>query len=76
MTRSLILFVCIAFLVSCNSNEGETKEELIVYKPSEMALLMRQMYAYNKAIRTTVIEKDSIVALPDHFFENTSGQAN
>lgn len=38
-----------------------------MYEPSEMAILMRQMYEYNKVLRQQIISKDSLSTYPEEF---------
>ncbi|PID69737.1 MAG: hypothetical protein CR989_00050 [Flavobacteriales bacterium] len=38
-----------------------------MYEPSEMALLMRQMYEYNKLVKQQIIAGDSLADYPEDF---------
>lgn len=38
-----------------------------MYEPSEMAILMRQMYAYNQTLRQQIINNDTLSPLPKEF---------
>lgn len=38
-----------------------------MYEPSEMAILMRQMYEYNKTLRQQIINNDTLSPLPKEF---------
>ena len=38
-----------------------------MYKMSEMALLMEQMYAYNNQLRNRIIAKEALGEYPEHF---------
>lgn len=70
-----LLLVFSIFFLSCNSNKSEDKnatcekpkEELKMYEASEMALLMEQMYTYNKQLREKILKNDSLGKLPDYF---------
>ena len=64
------LFVLLALVTSCTKPVKETVNtvaELEMYEPSEMALLMRQIYEYNKMLRNTIKKTDTVVALPEDF---------
>ena len=56
-------------MASCDTNKKEAKieEAPIMYEASEMALLMRGMYEFNKAARAQIINKDSLSAFPEEF---------
>jgi len=62
----LIFFL---ILVSCDSNKNKVKveQEPLMYKSSEMALLMRKMYEVNKVVRIQIISKDSLLSFPEEF---------
>lgn len=68
MNKYLVIVCCIFLLFSCSQNK-KTKEKKapLMYEPSEMALLMRQMYAYNKVLRQQIINNDSLSMLPKEF---------
>jgi len=61
--------ICLLIFVSCNSNKKEVKveQEPLMYKPSEMALLMRKMYEVNKVVKAQIINKDSLLSFPEEF---------
>jgi len=65
------IFVFISLLVifqSCNlKKENKKRQEPLMYKPSEMAILMRGMYEFNKAVKTQIVNKDSILPFPEEF---------
>lgn len=56
-------------MVSCHTNNKEVKikETLVMYEASEMALLMRKMYEFNKVTKAHIINKDSLLAFPEEF---------
>ena len=77
MNKLLILLFAIA-AISCQNIEKkvDVKEEknschkekkFEMYKMSEMASLMEQMYAYNKQIRDRIIKGDTVWKFPDFF---------
>jgi cytochrome c553 len=72
--KYLVVVFSVLFL-SCNQNKSEEKkencekpkEEFQMYKASEMATLMEQMYVHNAQLREKIIKKDSLGNLPDYF---------
>ncbi|RPD99656.1 hypothetical protein EGM88_03690 [Aureibaculum marinum] len=67
----LFLLITLFFLTSCAKSEKAEKEnkaeEMQMYEPSEMALLMRQMYEFNKVTKARIINKDSLLSFPEEF---------
>ena len=68
--RSFVLVAILLLCFNCKENEEpksveeDTKEELIMYQPSEMANLMNGMYAYNLQIKQQIINGETPVAMP------------
>lgn len=76
--KSILAFVCILLLVSCGdkfqTNLTETNKETEsafnnLYQPSEMALLMEDMYNFYKENKDLVIDKKPLGDVPDYFDE-------
>ncbi|MDY7395791.1 hypothetical protein UMM65_11090 [Aureibaculum sp. 2210JD6-5] len=71
MRISVVLLIAMLLLISCakagKKEKVTKKEEMQMYEPSEMALLMRQMYEFNKLTKTKIINKDSLFAFPEEF---------
>ena len=69
MNHRYLFFVLVFCLISCNTGKKEEKavQEPVMYDPSEMALLMRSMYEYNKTVKTQIINRDSLLPFPDDF---------
>jgi len=70
MQRVFGVFIVCLLLQSCNSNKknvGVDSNALIMYEPSEMTILMRRIYEFNKVVKTQIISKDSLSAIPDEF---------
>ena len=73
MKYFLVIF-SVLFL-SCNQNKTaeenptceKPKEDLQMYKASEMAVLMEQMCVHNKQLREKIIKKDSLGEMPNYF---------
>jgi cytochrome c553 len=73
MKYFLVIF-SVLFL-SCNQNKSAEEnpvcekptEDLQMYKASEMAILMEQMYVHNKQLREKIIKKDSLGEMPNYF---------
>ena len=65
MYKSVLLLLTLFILVGCNKTAKNEKnnEEMQLYEPSEMALLMRQMYEFNKLTKSQIINKDSFSIL-------------
>lgn len=66
---TLGFLIYLLILVSCNSNKKEANvgQEPLMYKSSEMALLMRKMYEVNKVVKAQIINKDSLLSFPEEF---------
>lgn len=69
--QKLVPFLFTAlFLFSCAKADKKEKvevKEMQMYEPSEMALLMRQMYEFNKHTKVQIINKDSLLSFPEEF---------
>jgi len=78
--KTIYLFLSIFIvLFSCKKepNKPEVKEELIMYEASEMAVLMRGIYEFNKASKVSIEEKKELFEYPDEFFKmNTAKLTN
>lgn len=69
MNYRFLFIVLILGVVACNTSKKEVKivEEPVMYEASEMALLMRSMYEYNKTVKGQIIKGDSLLPFPDEF---------
>lgn len=65
----LLFLVIVLLLQSCGSSDKIEKVagKMLMHEPSEMALLMRQMYAYQKVVKTQIVSQDSLPAYPEEF---------
>ena len=45
----------------------QKQEELIVYQPSEMAILMNAFYEYNASLKSAIINNETLQAMPESF---------
>jgi hypothetical protein len=67
-----VLSIC-WLLLACNSDTKDKKvtkdKEPLLYKPSEMALLMRKMYEYNNVVKTQIIKRDTVLSFPKEFLK-------
>ena len=64
-----LLIICFV-LMSCNlttKKTGVEKTKPLMYEPSEMAILMRQMYEVNKIAKTQIIGNNTLVSFPENF---------
>lgn len=66
----IILFSCL-ILVSCKDKDQETNKELVydMYEPSEMALLMQEMYTINERIKQDILEGKTPEKFPEEFLK-------
>jgi len=69
MHRIAYFFTLLFLMLSCDTDKKEVKieEAPIMYEASEMTLLMRGMYEFNKAARLQIINKDSLLPFPEEF---------
>jgi hypothetical protein len=68
MRNLFVILSCL--LISCNTEkkqEKKTEKEFQMYEMTEMALLMEQMYNENKALRTKIINEDSLGDFPQKY---------
>ncbi|VAW25487.1 hypothetical protein MNBD_BACTEROID04-1441, partial [hydrothermal vent metagenome] len=68
---ALLLGICLSIL-SCNSTEKKslknTKESaLVMYKFSEMALLMEDMYLANEKLKEKILKQEDLGSFPEKF---------
>ncbi len=61
-------------LLSCTFSKNEKmqekeNEEFIMYNPSEMTLLMEEMYQKNEQIKQQIIAMDTLGVFPEKFLE-------
>lgn len=72
LKNSQVLYVLIVVLLffNCNNTDKPTKTRLIkkaehqMYQPSEMAVFMNAMYAYNLQLKQQIINGETPVAMP------------
>lgn len=66
----------ILFFFGCKDNKEEEKEELVyeMYQPSEMTLLMRQMYEHNEEIKASILEGEIPTDFPEVFLKIHSAE--
>ncbi|WP_397362161.1 hypothetical protein [Olleya sp. R77988] len=65
------------FLVSCNNENKEDVKEKIVYDmyvPSEMSILMQEMYDYNLQLKKDIVEGKTPTEFPNDFLNIHSAQ--
>ncbi|MBU2940245.1 hypothetical protein KO494_11920 [Lacinutrix sp. C3R15] len=69
--KQVLLFFCFTVLLSCTSKtkqeETTTKKVYDMYEPSEMAILMNQMYAHNLKIKNEIIAGKIPTEFPTDF---------
>ncbi len=71
MKRISYILVVALLAFSCGESKKESKitKEPIMYESSEMALLMRSMYEFNKANKVRILKKDSLLWFPENFIK-------
>ena len=72
MQKVFGIFIICLLLQACNSKNRRNelvKDELIMYEPSEMTILMRQIHEVNKLVKNQIIRKDTILTFPEEFTE-------
>jgi len=76
--KNIIWIFVFGVLVSCNSNKDkdtDTKSEgYDMYEPSEMSMLMNEMYDYNLEIKKQIIEGEIPTAFPLDFLKIHSAE--
>lgn len=71
------VFICTAcsiFLFSCNNSKKETssvKEKTVydMYEPSEMSILMNDMYEYNLKLKQDIVDGKKPTVFPSKFLD-------
>lgn len=74
MIKRLILILVVSFFwIACNKktaeNNSEACEKPVMYKSSELALLMRKMYEDNDTIRNMILRGEWPDEFPSYFAE-------
>lgn len=70
LDRFVLLLISLC-LLSCNSDKKEVKDELVLdmYEPSEMSLLMNEMFEINEQIKQDIIDGKIPENFPLEFLE-------
>lgn len=68
----IVFFVVLFFLFSCETKKKEVikvevKEELIMYQPSEMTVLMREMFEFQEASKKQIEKGELPKSFPEKF---------
>ena len=68
----IIIFIVAFAFFACNTSADKNAEivknaELAMYKDSEMALLMREMYIFNEKTKEKIINKEELGEFPKNF---------
>ena len=66
-----VLIVLAIFLVSCNTSSKKEKnnEELVMYNPSELTLLMEEIYVGNEKLKQEIINGKITSSFSDDFLK-------
>ena len=69
MHKSFCFLFTVLLLAACSKpvKKEKVEPEMKMYQPSEMALLMRQMYEFNKLTKAQIINRKKISAFPEEF---------
>lgn len=69
MRKLVILIGLFLLLASCKEGKKEVTIEqgAVMYESSEMAIMMRRLYEFNKATKALIINKDSLLPYPEEF---------
>ena len=70
MRNKHLIFIVLIVILSCGKSNKEVNivQEPLMYEPTEMALLMRSMYEFNKATKMQIVNNDSLLPFPEEFF--------
>ena len=68
--KKVFFILLLAVLVSCNStskeeSNSEKKDELVMYVPSELTLLMEEIYTANEAVKAQIIKGEIPAEFPE-----------
>jgi len=77
--KQLFYVLVLVLFVSCNStskkeSKSEKKEELVMYVPSELTLLMEEIYANNELVKTQIINGETPSKFPEKFLKIHTAQ--
>lgn len=79
--RFFVILFCLVFLLACKEIKKDTTKELPqkeivydMYKPSEMAILMNQMYAHNLKLKQDILNGKIPTEFPMDFMEIHSAE--
>lgn len=71
--KKILFIIAFSFCVfACNASTDKNAEiakteELVMYKPSEMALLMNEMYIFNEKTKGKIIKNEDLGEFPANF---------
>lgn len=73
MKTKLILLILGFIIISCNSEKKEVikeaKEVLVMYDPSEMTTLMREMYEFQEDSKNQILKGELPLDFPEKFMK-------
>jgi len=78
--RSICFFFLLIFTVSCDSDKKESANEansdkvFDLYEPSEMAILMNEMYVIQENLKNDILEGSTPVDFPEEILKIHSAQ--
>lgn len=71
--KKIVVLITFSFLIiACNTSEKEKvksdkSEQLVMYKPSEMASLMEEMYVLNEKLKEKIIKNEDLGEFVEKF---------
>ena len=72
MQKVFSIFIICLLLQSCNWKNRSIEvdsNELVIYEPSEMTILIRIIHEVNNVVKDKIIKKDSLLIFPEEFTE-------
>ncbi len=69
--RVIVIFVLCVFFLSCQNQDKDTQKnkDYVMYEPSEMALLMEDMYKINERIKQDILDGKTPENFPEEFLK-------
>ncbi len=62
----VIIVLVSSIFVSCDTpKKVEVKEKLVMYQPSELALLMEEMYVHNDSLKNQILNGETLTQFPE-----------
>tara|TARA_R110002049_G_scaffold192891_1_gene361786 strand:+ start:434 stop:865 length:432 start_codon:yes stop_codon:yes gene_type:complete len=75
--KPVFCFIILVFFISCKDNANKAvKAEVIydMYVPSEMSVLMKELYAFNLELKKQVVKEEDLTPFPEQFLNIHTAQ--